>query len=544
LGRTDDVPSIPQVVLIDLPDLGPASRDLVRHASRTVTAADGLPLVLALRGVDQPEEQHALVVQQWCLAEHPRPQDLPEIQLLGADEAAALAPLALLLTPTDPAGTTRLAAELDRRRVGRAVTTSRLLVALVADQTPPAVAVALREHLRSLQSVTGHEVSLALVDQHPDPRVGELLTLVEGAEVLRPGRLLGVGEAWESAWDRTPSDLVLLTTATSVPDATAVTRLVHRLATTPDAVAAYPGSSGPAAALVRTSALQQLRQRHGRGVPRNRAAVLAVNRLHHRLAALGDIEVVTDSAFAGLPLRQEPTTARPGWTTAQLSLAHPRALTVGPWSYFTGTGSRVVTYEAYERVEIGSYCSIADEVRLVNPGHPDRPVTQLTGERGPVLRRNAHRLGAATTFPVGNRFPGLDDFQDAGTAVPGSGGVLSVGHDVWIGFGAQVVGDVTIGHGAVIGAGAVVTKDVPPYAVVSGNPARVVRHRIDPSLVPQMLAIAWWEWPESLVMERAAWFARPVEEFVARFGPAATRTRPAPVARFDESCVPMDALGH
>jgi virginiamycin A acetyltransferase len=70
-----------------------------------------------------------------------------------------------------------------------------------------------------------------------------------------------------------------------------------------------------------------------------------------------------------------------------------------------------------------------------------------------------------------------------------------VGHDVWIGAEALVMPGVRIGHGAVVGARAVVTRDVPDYAVVAGNPARIVRRRYAEDVAARLVAIGWWHWP-------------------------------------------------
>jgi virginiamycin A acetyltransferase len=70
-----------------------------------------------------------------------------------------------------------------------------------------------------------------------------------------------------------------------------------------------------------------------------------------------------------------------------------------------------------------------------------------------------------------------------------------VGHDVWIGHGAMILPGVTIGSGAIIGAGAVVAKDVPPYAVMAGNPAHCVKMRFPPDIIDALLALAWWDMP-------------------------------------------------
>lgn len=84
---------------------------------------------------------------------------------------------------------------------------------------------------------------------------------------------------------------------------------------------------------------------------------------------------------------------------------------------------------------------------------------------------------------------------DTASLLPLDRGDLVVGNDVWIGTGAMILPGVRIGNGAVVAAGAVVTRDTPAYAIVAGNPARVVRHRFDPTTVRTLEAIAWWHWP-------------------------------------------------
>ncbi|MBQ1203507.1 MAG: chloramphenicol acetyltransferase, partial [Loktanella sp.] len=70
-----------------------------------------------------------------------------------------------------------------------------------------------------------------------------------------------------------------------------------------------------------------------------------------------------------------------------------------------------------------------------------------------------------------------------------------LGHDTWLGHGAQVRPDVTIGHGAVVAGGAIVTKDVAPYMIVAGIPAVPLRMRFAPEIAQKLLALAWWDWP-------------------------------------------------
>jgi len=98
---------------------------------------------------------------------------------------------------------------------------------------------------------------------------------------------------------------------------------------------------------------------------------------------------------------------------------------------------------------------------------------------------------------------------------------LNIGNDVWIGSNALLLPQTrNIGHGAVIGAGAVVNKDVPPYAVVVGNPGRVVRFRFPPKVIDELIASKWWDKPiEQLNM---AEFTRPfLQDGTERFNNAA-----------------------
>ena len=98
---------------------------------------------------------------------------------------------------------------------------------------------------------------------------------------------------------------------------------------------------------------------------------------------------------------------------------------------------------------------------------------------------------------------------------------IIIGNDVWIGCGVTILGGVRIGNGAVIGARAVVAKDVPPYAVVVGNPARVVKYRFDEETIRALQAIKWWNWPEEKIKANLPLLKDPVR-FIAEFSVPST----------------------
>ena len=99
-----------------------------------------------------------------------------------------------------------------------------------------------------------------------------------------------------------------------------------------------------------------------------------------------------------------------------------------------------------------------------------------------------------------------------------------IGNDVWIGHGVTVLPRVTIGDGAVLAAGAVVTKDVPPYTIVGGVPARPIRERFPRQIAERLRRIAWWDWPFELIMERLADFqSTNIEAFCDRWDNGADR---------------------
>jgi len=85
---------------------------------------------------------------------------------------------------------------------------------------------------------------------------------------------------------------------------------------------------------------------------------------------------------------------------------------------------------------------------------------------------------------------------------PREQGEIIIGNDVWIGNGARILPNIHIGNGAIIGAGAVVTKDVPPYAVIVGNPGKISKYRFSEEVIDKLEKIKWWDWEEKTIDSR------------------------------------------
>jgi hypothetical protein len=150
--------------------------------------------------------------------------------------------------------------------------------------------------------------------------------------------------------------------------------------------------------------------------------------------------------------------------------------------------------------EIGKFCSIAAHTRI-NPGnHPTWRATQ-----------------AHWTYRSSRYFPGESD--DAEFFAWRRAHPCRIGHDVWIGHGAIILPGLTVGIGAVIAGGAVVTKDVAPYTIVAGVPARPVKRRFSEAVAEALIRMAWWDWDHQVLRERLPDFrALAIEDFVAKYG--------------------------
>ncbi len=136
---------------------------------------------------------------------------------------------------------------------------------------------------------------------------------------------------------------------------------------------------------------------------------------------------------------------------------------------------KILSWGEGTQIKIGAYCSFAGGIKIF-----------LGGE---------HRTDWVTTYP----FTELWESAKSIKGHPGTKGDVVIGNDVWVGEDATIMSGVMIGDGAVIGSCAVVTKDVPPYGIVAGNPAKLVKKRFDDETIDRLLEIRWWDWDEEAI---------------------------------------------
>ena len=164
---------------------------------------------------------------------------------------------------------------------------------------------------------------------------------------------------------------------------------------------------------------------------------------------------------------------------------------IGAWTYGK---PKVISWGEGAGLQIGKFCSIAEGVTIL-----------LGGE---------HRTDWVTTYPFNVIFEEGKSFDGH----PRTKGDVSIGNDVWIGSEAFILSGVTIGDGAVIAARSVVTRDVPPYSIVAGNPARQVRLRFSETVIDALQRIRWWDWPISeITTALPLLLSSDIEAFVAKY---------------------------
>lgn len=156
-----------------------------------------------------------------------------------------------------------------------------------------------------------------------------------------------------------------------------------------------------------------------------------------------------------------------------------------------GDGTYTGANTVLKKVSIGKYCSISWNV-------------SATGNLHDYNCLASHPLAKLKSFGLAENNSALD-FK-----------TIHVGNDVWIGANVCILAGVTIGDGAVIGAGGVVTKDIPPYAVAVGNPAKVIKYRFNEEIISMLLDAKWWDLPRNIIKEHLNLFDKRMSIDIAK----------------------------
>ena len=166
-------------------------------------------------------------------------------------------------------------------------------------------------------------------------------------------------------------------------------------------------------------------------------------------------------------------------------------VTIGDYSYGFFD---VLEWNNETKLKIGKFCSIAADVLFL-----------LGGE---------HRKDFISTYPFNALMESFEHIEGH----PASKGDIIVGNDVWIAHGAKILSGVNIGDGAIIAANSLVTRDVPPYAIAMGSPAKVVQYRFDEDTIEKLLEIRWWDFEEEEIIKIIPLLqSNNMEEFLRRY---------------------------
>ncbi|MFC4306865.1 Vat family streptogramin A O-acetyltransferase [Cohnella boryungensis] len=163
---------------------------------------------------------------------------------------------------------------------------------------------------------------------------------------------------------------------------------------------------------------------------------------------------------------------------------------IGDYTYYSDNGRSPESF--YDNIQhhyeflgdkliIGKFCALAEGVTFIMNGAN-------------------HRMEGFTTYPFNIFAGGWEKVTPTKEQLPFKGDTI-IGNDVWLGQGVTVMPGVTIGHGAIVAANSTVVKDVEPYAIAGGNPARTIRKRFDDEVISLLLELQWWSWDEQKIFE-------------------------------------------
>jgi acetyltransferase-like isoleucine patch superfamily enzyme len=166
-------------------------------------------------------------------------------------------------------------------------------------------------------------------------------------------------------------------------------------------------------------------------------------------------------------------------------------LSIGRGTYINGVD--LYCWDNRINISIGRYCSIADTITIVAGGE--------------------HDIEWVSTYPFIPRW-GIEELYYM--QKPRFKGDIKIGNDVWISNNVVILSGVSISDGAVIGAGSIVTKDVPPYCIAVGNPAKIARKRFSDEIIDKLLNIKWWDWDKEKIYNSLPYY-NDINEFIKRY---------------------------
>lgn len=168
------------------------------------------------------------------------------------------------------------------------------------------------------------------------------------------------------------------------------------------------------------------------------------------------------------------------------------AYKIGKFTYGHQSSPLIEWASKDSTLEIGSFCSIARGVNIYLGGN--------------------HHIEWITTSPLNQLYRAHKNINEATT-----NGSVIIGNDVWIGADSTILSGVTIGDGAVVGTKSVVSRSVPPYSVVVGNPAKVVKKRFSDEQITKLLEIKWWNWDDEKIKENMLLLLNPnIDDFIGK----------------------------